>query len=48
MKKEMIRIFYQTRRGAEDKRQRGESIFYKPDHGYYNVKMKERDWWNVF
>ena len=47
MDEEMTRIFYQTRREAEDERQRGERIYYKPEHGFYNVKMKERDWWNV-
>ena len=46
MDKEVTRIFYQTRRETEDKRQRGERIYYKPGYGFYNVKMKERDWWN--
>ena len=44
MDEKMTRIFYQTRSEAEYERQRGERIYYKPEHGFYNVKMKERDW----
>jgi len=48
MDEEITRKFYQTRNEAEDERQRGERIYYKPGHGYYIVKMEKRDWWDIF
>lgn len=44
---EMARRYYQTRSEAEAKRQRGDRIYYKPGYGYYIVRPKKRDWWNI-
>lgn len=42
------REFFKTRQETEAKRQKGERIYYKPIKGYYIVKPKVRDWWNIF
>ena len=44
---EVEREYYKTRIETEAKRQKGERIYYEPTKGYYIVKLKVRDWWNV-
>lgn len=46
-REEMARRYYRTRSEAEAKRQRGDRIYYKPGYGYYIVRPKKRDWWNI-
>ena len=42
------RKYYQTRSEAETEREKGERIYYKAGEGFYLVRMKKRDWWNIF
>jgi len=44
----MARRYYDTRSDAESKRRKGERIYYKAGEGYYIVRPKKRDWWNIF
>ena len=47
-KDEKERRYYQTRNEAESERNKGERIYYKLGEGFYLVRPKERDWWNIF
>ena len=44
----MARRYYQTRSAAEENRRKGERIYYKPERGYYIVRPKKRNWWDIF
>lgn len=40
--------YYKTRSDAEDKRRKGDRIYYEPGKGYYIVRPKKREWWEIF
>lgn len=41
--------YYRTRAEAEANRtRRGERIYYEPGYGYYIIRPKKREWWDLF
>ncbi len=40
--------YYRTRGEAEGNRRKGERIYYEPGCGYYIVRPKKRQWWDLF
>lgn len=42
------RRYYKTWQDAESHRQKGDRIYLDPDYGYYIVRPKKRNFWDIF